>query len=538
MRIAKYALLLSLLACAAGRSIAQEVPYERILHSQSEPQNWLTYSGSYNSQQFSLLKQINKQNVSQLKVAWIYQPSRPVSNVEASPIVVDGVMYIVEPPSTVVALDVRTGLKLWSYSPTLPEHVVSIGLYATSRGVAILDHTVYIGTADSHLVALDAKTGALRWNVHVADNAMGYAMTGPPLALNGKIIIGIAGSEAAVRGFLDAYDAKTGKRLWRVWTTPRPGDPGAESWGPGAPESAGATTWNNGSYDPDLNLIYWGTGNPAPDFNDDERPGDNLYTCSLIAVDADTGKMKWYFQFSPHENHDWDSDEPPVLFDAKIDGKPRKLLGFANRNGFYYVLDRVDGKFVTGVPFVKETWAKGLDANGRPILAPNQEPTLGAGTLVYPSITGGVDWTSPSYSPQTGLFYVSVHETGAYFIKGTGEIEPGPPKGIVGGGGIRALAGEQSYGAIRALDATTGKLRWQFKLLAPAWVPVLSTAGGLVFSGSDEGNFFALDADTGKPLWQFFMGHPARSNPTSYEVDGKQYIFESAGNIFIAFSLP
>jgi alcohol dehydrogenase (cytochrome c) len=538
MRIARYAFLLYLLVSAATSAVPQDVTYERILHSQSEPQNWLTYSGSYSSQQFSRLKQINKQNVSQLKVAWIYQPSHPVSNVEASPIVVDGVMYIVEPPSTVVALDVRTGLRLWTYSPKLPEHVVSIGLYATSRGVAILDHTVYIGTADAHLIALDDKTGAVRWNVHVADNAMGYAMTGPPLALNGKIIIGIAGSEAAVRGFLDAYDAKTGQHLWRLWTTPRPGEPGAETWGPGAPESAGATTWNNGSFDPGLNLIYWGTGNPAPDFNDDERPGDNLYTCSLLAIDPDTGKIQWHFQFSPHENHDWDSDEPPVLFDAKIDGKPRKLVGFANRNGFYYVLDRTNGKFITGVPFVKETWAKGLDANGRPILAPDQQPTLGAGTLVYPSITGGVDWTSPSYSPDTGLFYVSVHETGAYYIKGTGEIEPGPPKGIVGGGGIRALAGEQSYGAIRALDATTGKLRWQFKLLAPAWVPVLSTAGGLVFSGSDEGNFFALDADTGKPLWQFYMGHAARSNPTTYEVDGKQYIFESAGNIFIAFSLP
>ncbi len=538
MRIARYALLLSVVVGAAGPSVAQNVPYERILHSQSEPQSWLTYSGSYSSQQFSRLKQITKQNVSQLKVAWIYQPARPVANLESSPIVADGVMYVTEPPSTVTALDVRTGLKLWSYTPPLPEHVVSIGLYATSRGVAILGDTVYIGTADSYLVALAAKNGAVRWRVHVADNAMGYSMTGPPLAVKDKIIIGSAGSEAAVRGFIDGYDAKTGKRLWRLWTTPRPGEPGAESWGIGAPESAGATTWNNGSYDPQLNLVYWGTGNPAPDFNDDRRPGDNLYTCSLLAFDPDSGTLKWYFQFSPHENHDWDSDEPPVLFNAAIDGKPRKLLAFANRNGFYYVLDRTDGKFVAGAPFVKETWAKGLDADGRPILNPDQQPTLGAGTLVYPSITGGVDWTSPSYSPDTGLFYVSVHETGAYFIKGTGNIEPGPPKGIVGGGGIRALAGEQSYGAIRALDATTGKLRWQFKLLAPAWVPVLSTAGGLVFSGTDEGNFFALDADSGKPLWQFFMGHAARSNPVSYEIDGKQYIFETAGNAYLAFTLP
>jgi alcohol dehydrogenase (cytochrome c) len=539
MKTIRYAAALgTLLLASPVYFLAQNVPYDRILHSQSEPQSWLTYSGSYNSQQYSPLKQINRNNISKLKVAWIYQPSKPVANLEASPIVVDGVMYITEPPSTVTALDVRTGLRLWTWSPTLPEHVVSIGLYATSRGVAILGDTVFIGTADSHLVALDAKNGAVRWNVHVADNAMGYAMTGPPLALKDKVIIGSAGSEAAVRGFLDAYDAKTGKRLWRFWTTPRPGEPGAETWGSGAYESAGGTTWNNGSYDPDLNLIYWGTGNPAPDFNDDQRPGDNLYTCSVVALDADTGKLKWYFQFSPHEDHDWDSDEPPVLFNAPIDGKPRKLLGFANRNGFYYVLDRTNGNFIAGQPFVKETWAKGLDAKGRPIPAPNQEPTLGSGTLVYPSITGGVDWTSPSYSPDTGLFYVSVHETGAYFIKGTGKIESGPPKGIVGGGGIRALAGEQSYGAIRALVATTGERKWEFKLLAPAWVPVLSTAGGLVFSGTDEGNFFALDAVSGKPLWEIFMGHAARSNPISYEVDGKQYIFETAGNAYMAFTLP
>jgi len=539
MRMARYICLMALVFLGTPvRSPSQNVPYERILRSQSEPQSWLTYGGSYFSQQYSLLKQVNRQNVGSLKIAWMYQPSRPVANLESSPIVVDGIMYITEPPSTVTALDAHSGLKIWSYTPTLPEHIVSIGLYATSRGVAILDDMVYIGTADAHLIALDVKTGAVRWNVHVADNIMGYAMTGPPLALKDKIVVGIAGSEAAVRGFLDAYDARTGRRLWRLWTTPRVGDPGAETWGNGAAQSAGATTWNNGSYDADLNLIYWGTGNPAPDFNDDDRPGDNLYTCALLAVDGDTGKLKWYFQFSPHEDHDWDSDEPPVLFNATIDGKLQRLVGFANRNGFYYVLDRATGKFITGVPFVKQTWAKGLDANGRPMPAPNQEPTLGAGTLVYPSITGGVDWTSPSYSPQTGLFYVSAHETGAYFIKGTGKIESGPPKGIVGGGGIRALAGEQSYGAIRALEATTGKLKWQFKLLAPAWVPVLSTAGGLVFSGSDEGNFFALDAETGKPLWDIQMGHAARSNPISYSLDGKQYIFVTAGNAYIAFTLP
>ena len=536
-RAKHFLLLIALTLLMPLRAFSQNVPYDRILHADKDPQEWLTYGGDYTSQRFSRLTQINKQNVSKLRAAWIYQTDAK-GIVEASPIVADGVMYLVEPPSSVVALDAATGAKIWRWAPVLPSHLVSIGLYPTSRGVAILNGTVFIGTADCHLVALDARTGAVKWNTLVAENRMGYAMTGPPLAIDGKIIVGEGGSEAAVRGFLDAYDPNTGKRLWRFWTTPRPGDPGAETWGGGAAQSAGGTTWNNGSYDPDLNLVYWGTGNPAPDFNDDQRPGDNLYTCSLIALDADTGKLKWYFQYSPHENHVWDSDEPPVLFDAKIDGKPRKLVGLANRNGFYYVLDRTNGEFVAGAPFVKETWAKGLDEKGRPILAPDMQPTLGEGTLVYPSITGGVDWTSPSYSPLTGLFYVSVHETGAYFIKGTGEIEPGEPKGIVGGGGIRALAGDQSYGAIRALEATTGRLKWQFKLLSPAWVGTLATAGGLVFSGSDEGNFFALDAETGKPLWEFDMGHGLRSNSVTYEVGGKEYIIESAGNVFVAFTLP
>lgn len=539
MRFPKLALaLLALIVSTAAPSLAQTVAYQRILHSDRQPQNWLTYGGNYQSQRFSRLAQINAKNVSQLKVAWIYQPSRAVTNVETSPIVVDGIMYLTEPPSTVTAIDARTALRLWSWSPKMPEHLVLIGLYGNSRGVAILDNTVYVGTADAHLVALDAKTGGVKWDVHVADNRFGYSMSGPPLAIDGKVIVGTGGSEAAVRGLLDCYDAKTGKRLWRFWTVPRVGEPGAETWGNGAAQSAGGTTWNNGSYDPETNTVYWGTGNPAPDFNDDDRPGDNLYTCSLIALDADTGKLKWYFQFSPHENHDWDSAEPPVLFDAKINGKMRRLVALANRNAFYYVLDRDTGQFITGVPFAKETWAKGLDAKGRPILNPDQQPTLGAGTLVYPSITGAVDWPSPSYSPETGLFYVSAHETGAYYIKGTGKIEPGFPKGIVGGGGVRALAGEQSYGAIRALEATTGKLRWQYKLFSTAWVGTLATAGNLVFTGSDEGNFFALDATTGKLLWQFYMGHGLRSNPITYEINDKQYVFVTAGNAYVAFHLP
>jgi alcohol dehydrogenase (cytochrome c) len=533
MRTRKYVLILLVLLWTPARSAAQNVSYERLVHAQDEPRNWLTYGGNFQSQRFSPLKQVNRQNVSSLKVAWIYQPTgRGI--VETSPIVVDGIMYVTEPPSTVTALDARTGAKLWTWSPALPQRVVTMGLYATNRGVAVLGDTVYVGTIDAHLVALDAKTGAVRWKVHVAENQTGYAITSAPLAINGKILTGTGGSEDAVRGLLDAYDAKTGARLWRLWTVPAPGEPGAETWGGALPE--GGTTWNAGSYDPELNLVYWGTGNPAPDWNGNARPGDNLYTCSLLAVDPDTGKVKWYFQFSPHETHDWDAAEPPILFDATINGKPRKLVGLANRNGFYYVLDRVTGEFLVGAPFAKQTWAEGFDAKGRPIVRPGSDPTP-EGNLIYPSITGAINWSSPSYSPLTKLFYIPAREMGSYFVQGEGKWEPGKVT-MGGGGGERPLSGDDAYGAIRALQATTGKMKWEFRLHAPQWVGTLATAGGLVFSGSDEGNFFALDADTGKPLWDFDMGYSIRSNPVTYEVNGKQYVFETAGGAYIAFSLP
>jgi alcohol dehydrogenase (cytochrome c) len=531
MRATKYALVLLVLA-AALPAIAQ-VPYQRVVKSDSEPANWLTYGGNYYDQRFSGLRQLTPQNVAGLKLAWAYQPTRPAGNVETSPVVVDGIMYVTEPPSTVTALDAHTGNKLWTWSPIL-KNVVAIGLFQTNRGVAVLDHRVYVATLDAHLVALDATSGAVIWSALVADNKMGYAITAAPLAIDGKILIGTGGSEAAVRGFLDCYDAKTGKRLWRIWTVPAPGEPGAETWGDSVP--AGGTTWNAGAYDPKLNLIYWGTGNPAPDWNGDGRPGDNLYTCALLAIDPDAGKVKWFFQFSPHETHDWDSSEPPVLFDDVVKGKPRKLLGFANRNGFYYVLDRETGEFISGTPYVKETWAKGLDAKGRPIPLPNSDPSP-EGTLVYPSITGAINWTSNSYSPITKLFYVDAREMGSYFVKGTtAKWEMG--KFPMGAGGERALSGDDAYGAIRALDSTTGKMKWEFRLHSPSWVGTLATAGGLVFSGSDEGNFFALDAVTGKPLWDINLGASLRSNPVTFATGSKQYVFVTAGTTYFVFGLP
>jgi alcohol dehydrogenase (cytochrome c) len=518
------------------RSLAQHVTYEDILHSGKQPENWLTYGGNYESHRFSKLDQINTRNVGSLKMEWVYQLRRQ-GIFETSPIVVDGYMYMTEPPSTVTALDVRTGKAIWRWTPELPKNLLTIGLFPTNRGVAVLGDTVYVTTIDSYLVALDGKTGAVRWRVHVAENKEGYAITSAPLAINGKIITGTGGGEAGLRGILDAYDAKTGKRLWRLWTVPKEGEPGVETWEGDSWKWGGATTWNAGSYDPELNLLYWGTGNPAPDWNGDGREGDNLYSCSLLAVDADTGKMKWYFQFSPHDTHDWDAAEPPILFDATINGKPRKLVAMANRNAFYYVLDRATGEFLLGVPFVKQTWAKGLDAKGRPILMPDIDPTS-KGTLIYPSITGAVNFNSPSYSPLTGLVYVNAREQGAYYFKGQEKMEPANPALIGGGGGQRVLNGDPAYTAIRALEATTGRTKWEFKMVGDSWTGTLATAGGLVFSADVAGNFFALDAESGKPLWNVQIGASARANPVTYSVDGNQYMAVAASNSLFVFGLP
>ena len=519
---------------APPRSCAQDVTYQQLLHADSTPQNWLMYGGDYSSQRFSRLTQINRQNVHSLKAVWMYQPNPPVQPIETSPVVIGGIMYITEPLGTVTALDARLGTPIWSWTPQLPARLYTVGVHRSNRGVAVFGNTVYATTLDAYLVALDASTGAVKWKVHVDENGEGYAMTGAPRVLDGKIIVGISGGDVGIRGFIDAYDPKTGNHLWRCWTIPAPGEPGSETWGKDMTGTGGGGTWGTGSYDPELNLLYWGTGNPAPDYNGANRPGANLYTDSVLAIDPDTGKMKWYFQFTPHDTHDWDSIQIPVLFDSTIDGKPRKLLAFANRNGFYYVLDRVTGKFVAGVPFVKQTWAKGLDENGHAIVLPNTEPTQ-QGQLVYPDGHGGTNWNSPSYSPLTNLFYVAARETGAYNIAGRPKVNFPD----FGGGGRVNLAGDDVYGAIRALEATTGKLKWEYRLLAPAEASTLATAGGLVFAVSNEGNFFALDATTGKLLWEFTVGgENSESNLITYAVDGKQYLIGASGTTFVAFALP
>lgn len=389
----------------AASSNAQ-VPYDRILNSAAHPENWLTYSGDYRSTRYSTLDQITRTNVQHLKISWMYQ-IKALHKVETSPLVFDGIMYISEPPSDVTALDLRTGRPIWTYHRSLPQVPVCCG--EVNRGVAVLDDQLFIGTLDSHLVALDMKTGRVRWDVEVADYKTGNSITLAPLAVKDKIIVGIAGAEYGIRGFLDAYDAKTGKRDWRFWTVPGPGEPGNETWSGDSWQHGGAPTWLTGSYDAEANLLYWGTGNPGPNYAGDVRKGDNLYSDCLVALDADTGKLKWYFQFTPHDVNDIDANEIPVLVDTQFHGTPHKLVLFGNRNGFYYILDRLTGEFLLAKQFATQTWAKSMDDHGRPTpnLATVPSPQ---GATVYPDDDGATNWFSPSYSPQTGLFYQNCRE--------------------------------------------------------------------------------------------------------------------------------
>ena len=509
-----------------------QVTFDRIQNSELEKGNWLTYSGNLAAHRFSPLSQITPANVAKLKPAWIYQP-QVAGRFETSPVVVDGIMYISEPPTAVTALDARTGRKLWRYQRDLPADLQTIGFGPVNRGVAVLDDKVYVATLDAHMVALDSKSGAVRWDVQVADYKLGYCLTGAPLVTRDAVLTGTAGGEAGIRGFIDAYDKNTGKRLWRFNTIPGAGEPGNETWEKDTWKTGGGSTWVTGSYDPKLNLIYWGVGNPGPDWNGDLRHGDNLYTCSLVALDAATGKMRWHFQFTPHDTHDWDATEIPVIADLSVRGKPRKVIAMANRNAFYYLLDRETGEYLVGTPYAKQTWAKGLDDKGRPQVLPGSEPSI-EGTLVWPSLQGATNWFSPSFDQTKSMFYVAVREMGSYYYKGEAEYKPGT---FFAGGGERALPPDENHGAVRALDAATGKRKWEFRLQSPPWAGVLATAGGLVFGGSDEGNFFALDADTGTALWNFQTGGQIAANPISYLVDGKQHIAIAAHGALLVFGI-
>lgn len=508
-----------------------QVTSERLLNADAEPGSWLTYSGGYQSHRFSRLDQVNPQNIHNLRLKWVHQ-MRTLEKVETTPLVVDGVMYVTRPPNDVFALDPETGRPFWSYTRTLPERINAC-CGQVNRGLAMLGNRLYMGTVDAHLVSLDAKTGAVIWDVPVADRTKGYSVTVAPLAVKNKIIVGIAGGEYGIRGFVDAYDAATGKRAWRFNTIPAPGEPGSETWKGNAWKTGGGSTWVTGSYDPQLDLVYWGVGNASPDWNGDVRPGDNLYTASVVALSADTGKLRWHFQFTPHDVHDYDAVQIPVLVDAEYKGRQRKLMYWANRNAFFYILDRETGEFLQATPFAKQTWAERIDEKGRPVVKPGTNPTR-EGNLVYPGVQGGTNWYSPSFNPQTGLFYMSVWEYASLYYKGDSPYVAG--NRFLGSLPVET-PGDPGYGAVRALVPRTGEIQWEYKLKTKPQSGILSTGGNLVFGGTNEGQFFALDAKTGSELWRANLGGVIAAGPVSFLSNGKQHITIAAGRALFTFAL-
>ncbi|MCY4028035.1 MAG: PQQ-dependent dehydrogenase, methanol/ethanol family [Acidobacteria bacterium] len=519
-------------AADAAAAAFSPVTWERLLNAADEPQNWLMYSGTFDSQRHTRLEQVHTRNVDQLELKWAYQIPE-IDRAETTPLVVDGVMFVTEAPSNVVALDAATGGRYWRYEHELPDDL-RICCGRNNRGVAILGETLYMSTLDAHLVAIDARTGNLVWNREVADHQAGYSKTAAPLIVRDQVVTGIAGGEYGIRGFLDSYNADTGEQEWRAWTIPGPDHPDNRTWSGDSWRTGGSPTWITGSYDPDLDLVYWGTGNPGPDWNGDVRLGDNLYADSALALDGETGDLKWYFQFTPHDVHDWDAIQIPILGDIMYEGELRKVMMWANRNAFYYTLDRETGEFLVGTPFAKQTWAEGLDENGRPIRVPNTAPTP-EGVVVSPPIGGGTNWWSPAYSPRTGLFYVNAFDGEQEYF--TREEEYVEGETYMGGGGNNVLPIDHYQSYIRAIDPATGNIRWEYPIAPRSTSGLLSTEGDLVFGGTVDGWFFALDALTGEELWHINVGSRVHSGPMAYAVDGRQYVAVAAGNVVFSFGL-
>ena len=521
------------------------VTFERLLHADAEPQNWLTYSGGYDSRRYSTLSQINRSNVAGVQLKWVYQIDS-LQKAETSPLVVGGVMYLTQAPNDVVALDARSGRAFWIYQyKPAPGYKLCCG--TVNRGLAILGDTLFMGTVDGHLIAIDARSGRALWNTTVADYTASYAIVLAPLVIKDKVLIGVAGGEFGVRGFIAAFDAKTGREDWRFYTVPGTGDPGVETWQGDSWKHGGGPVWVTGSYDAALNLTYWGVGNPGPDWAPGQRIGDNLYTDSVVALDADSGQLRWYFQFTPHDAMDFDSVQIPVLIDADWNGRPRKLMAWGNRNGFFYTLDRSNGQFLGGHPFVKVNWASGLDPSGRPIETPQP-----AGQPTYPGNQGGTNWYSPSYSPRTHLFYLSAWENySSVLMFAPAEYRAGqqftggraaPP--ILGAANpsvrvppILNYTDDLGRGAIIALDLN-GAQRWKFQTTAVTDGGILTTASDLLFTGGREGFFYALDARSGALLWKAPVGGPISAAPITYQLDGRQYVAIAAGHALFVYGLP
>ncbi len=508
------------------------VSSERLLHSDDEPENWLMYSGQYSSQRFSYLDQVTVDNADRLRVKWVYQ-LQTLDRAETTPLVVDGIMYVTESPSTVIALDAGTGRVFWRYEHELSEELTYC-CGRNNRGVAVMGTRLFMSTLDAHLVSLDARTGNVLWDTPVADPATGYSKTAAPLVVKDKVITGVAGGEYGIRGFLDAYDPETGNRIWRFYTIPGEGEPGNETWEGDSWKIGGSPTWMTGSYDPELDLLYWGTGNPGPDWNGEVRLGDNLYSDSVLALDPDTGELEWYFQFTPHDVHDWDATQIPVLADLEFDGRMRKLMLWPNRNAFFYVLDRQTGEFLRATPFGTQTWAERIDEDGRPIRIPNTFPSA-EGTVVSPAIQGAANWWSPSFSPRTELLYVMAYDSEQiYFIR---EDEYVPGESFTGGGGGRVQPTEKYHSAVRAIVPQTGEIQWEYPVQPRSTSGILTTASDLVFGGTVDGYFFALDARNGDELWVMNVGGRIHAGPMTYATEGRQYVTIAAGNTIFAFGL-
>jgi alcohol dehydrogenase (cytochrome c) len=497
---------------------------------------WPSYNGDIGGNRFSPLNQINTSNVQRLAPGWMYVVRGAPRDLQMTPVVANGVMYVTS-VNEVIALDAKTGRQQWRYARPRTQGLAGDAASGINRGVAILGDLLFTVTDNAHIIALRRDSGQLVWDTTIADSKQNYGTTSAPLVVNDLVITGVSGGDEGVRGFLDAYRATTGERVWRLWTVPAPGEPGSETWVGRAIEHGCAATWLTGTYDPDSGLLYWPTGNPCPDYNGDERKGDNLYSASVLAIDPKTGVMKWHFQFTPHDLWDWDATETPVLVDATFRGERRKLLLHGNRNGYFYVLDRLTGKMLLAEPFVKNlNWATGIDANGRPIRNPDIEPTP-EGRKVCPAQTGATNWPSTAFNPSTGLFYLFAEESCAIYTKNDRWWEAG--QSFYGGGTRRAVDATTAPKSLRALDLQTGKIAWELPNVGGGIIGsgLMATAGGLIFYGDGSSQFVATDAKTGKVLWQFNTSQNFKGGPMTYMIDGVQYIGVAAGSTILSFRL-
>jgi acido-empty-quinoprotein group A len=492
---------------------------------------WPTFNGDYSGRRFSPLQQINAANVKNLALAWVYHANTGSGNpfgaeIKCTPLEVNGVLYFTLPDHT-WAVDARTGRELWHF-----KWETKGGIHIGNRGVGIYGDWLFFETPDNYLVSLNAKDGKLRWSVEIADLAQQYFSTPAPLVIRNHVIVGVGGDSLDVPGYLEARDPETGKVQWHWDTEPKPGEPGSETWpNEDAMKHGGGMTWMPGTYDPELNLIYWGTGNPNPVHAGQGRHGDNLWTCSIVALNPDTGKMAWYFQSSPHDTHDWDAVQTPVLVDGSIGGQTRKLLAQASRNGYYFLLDRTNGKNLVSKPYIDINWSKSVDSRGEPIPDPEKEPKTD-GALVTPSAAGGTNWFSPAFNPGTGLLYVNT--TQSYSVYYLTDTDPKPE----GYGGRDA--GIWSDGALKAIDYKTGDIRWQHKYPGSRTSSsgLLTTAGGVLFGGDAAANLVAYDPTNGRILWHAGVGASIGNGPMTYELDGRQYLVVGAGENLFAFKLP